>query len=109
MVFFSLGRMLVQYIKGKTESSINQQLKSKREKRSLYINESFNNIKSVKLFGWEPDFLHKVDEVFQEEMDIEDKQHTRQKLYDVAEHMLSSFMEIVVISIYIALGNTMTL
>ena len=61
------------------------------------------------MFGWEPDFLQKVDEVFQEEMDIEDKQHTRQKIYDVAEHMLSSFMEIAVISIYIALGNTITL
>jgi ABC-type multidrug transport system fused ATPase/permease subunit len=77
MVFFSGGRMFVQYIKGKTESSIGEKLKGKREKRNLYINEAFNNIKTVKLFGWEPDFLQKVDEVFQEEMDIEDKQHGR--------------------------------
>ena len=109
MVFFSLGRMLIQYIKGKTESAIGEKLRGKREKRNLYINESFNNIKTVKLFGWEPDFLQKVDEVFQEEMDIEDKQHARQKVFDVIEHLLNNSMEIVVISIYVALGNTLTI
>ena len=109
MVFFSLGRMLVQYIKGKTESAIGEKLRGKREKRNLYVNESFNNIKTVKLFGWEPDFLQKIDEVFQEEMDIEDKQHARQKVFDVVEQILNSSMEIVVLSVYIALGNTLTL
>ena len=56
--------MLVNFIRGKTEKEINEAARGKREKRSLYINESFNNIKTVKLFGWEPDFLNKVDTVF---------------------------------------------
>ena len=43
------------------------------EKRRSFINESFNNIKTVKLFGWEPDFLVKVDAICQEELKIEDK------------------------------------
>ena len=65
--------MLVNYIKGKTEKEINEIARGKREKRSLYINESFNNIKTVKLFGWEPDFLDKVNTVLQEELEIEDR------------------------------------
>ena len=70
---FTAGRMLVQYIRGKTESKISEEQRGKSEKRHLYINESFNNIKTVKLFGWEPDFLKKVSDIYKEELDIEDR------------------------------------
>lgn len=101
--------MLTKYIRGKTEKEIDKQQQSKREKRSLYINESFNNIKTVKLFGWEPDFLAKVDAVFQEELEIEDRQQLRGKVYDFLDHLTNSMVTIVVLSVYVWLGNSLTL
>ena len=109
VLFFSGFRMLTKYIRGKTEKEIDKQQTSKKEKRSLYINESFNNIKTVKLFGWEPDFLAKVDAVFQEELEIEDRQQLRGKVYDFLDHLTNSMVTIVVLSIYVWLGNSLTL
>lgn len=96
-------------MKAKTESEIGEKQRGKKEKRSLYINESFNNIKTVKLFGWEPDFIKKVDEVFQEEMAIEDTQHMRQKIYDFIEGLMSKAVTITVFGTYVYLGNTLTI
>mmetsp|Transcript_36652 Transcript_36652/g.48120 ORF Transcript_36652/g.48120 Transcript_36652/m.48120 type:complete len:809 (+) Transcript_36652:302-2728(+) len=109
VLFFTLARSLLEYIRGKTETAIGEKQRGKREQRSLYINESFSNIKTVKLFGWEPDFLKKVDEVFQEELDIEDKQHARAKIYDVLNHFLHSIASFTIFGVYIWLGNTLTL
>ena len=67
------SRVLVQYAKGKTEADIEKELRGKREMRNLYINESFNNIKTLKLFGWESNYLDMVDGVFKEELEIESK------------------------------------
>ena len=63
----------------------------------------------MKLFGWEPDFIKKVDDVFQEELEIEDKQHLRQKVYDVIEGILSKGVSITTFGVYIWLGNTLTI
>jgi len=44
---------LLSYIRGKTEKAINEKKREFSTERYKYINESFYNIKSVKLFGWE--------------------------------------------------------
>ena len=109
VVLFTLARMLSNYIRGKTESSIGEKSSSKHKQRSLYINESFNNIKTVKLFGWEPDFLKKIDDVYQEQLEIEDKAATRAKIYEVFDHILNNMMSLTVFGVYIWLGGTLTL
>lgn len=101
--------MLVQYVRGKTEKDVSEKQRSKKEQRSLYINEAFNNIKTVKLFGWEPDFIQKIDEVYKEEIELEDKMLLRAKIYDLLTHMNSCFMSLTTFSVYIYLGNTLTL
>ena len=101
--------MLVQYIRGKTEKEVSEKQRGKREERSLYINESFNNIKTVKLFGWEHDFITKIDKVYKEELELEDSMLLRAKIYDLINHMISCFMSLTVFSVYIYFGNTLTL
>ena len=109
MLIFASLNMLSQYSRGKTEKEISEKQSSKREQRSLYINESFNNIKTVKLFGWEPNFIKKIDQVYQEELALEDKMLYRAKFYDVVNHIIHAFMTIATFSIYIFMGNTLTL
>jgi len=62
------GRVLSQASKKRRESS---------QKRDLYINESFNNIKTLKLFGWESNYLQAVDKVQQEELAFTNQQLLR--------------------------------
>jgi len=61
VLVFSGLNILLQYIRGKTEKDVGEKKRGKTEQRNLYINESFNNIKTVKLFGWEQDFIEKID------------------------------------------------
>ncbi len=109
MLIFASLNMLNQYSRGKTEKEISEKQSSKREQRSLYINESFNNIKTVKLFGWEPNFIKKIDQVYQEELALEDKMLYRAKFYDIVNHFIHAFMTIATFSVYIYMGNTLTL
>ena len=55
------------YIRGKTEKEINEKSREFSTERYKYINESFYNIKSVKLFGWEKKFLNKIEDAYQNE------------------------------------------
>ena len=36
----------------------------------LHINESFQNIKGVKLYGWENKFLDKIENIYKEEINM---------------------------------------
>lgn len=56
--------MFKEYTQSKTEKEIGTKQREKSEKRMLYINESFNNIKSVKLYGWEPKFIKTIDAIY---------------------------------------------
>ena len=75
----------------------------------MYINEIFNNIKTLKLYSWEPDFLRKVDGVFQEELAIDDEKLIRQKIYDIIDGFLQNFSSLSVIIAYTAMGSRLTL
>lgn len=101
-------RALVQYSAGRTEGVIQKKLREKQEERSLAISESFNNIKTIKLFGWETNFLERADNVYQEQLLVEDELLLRQKVYNFAETLLESSMSIAVFSVYMWLGNTLT-
>ena len=109
VVFFVLARMFSNYIRGKTETNDGEKRHSKHRERTMYVNESFNNIKTVKLFGWEPDFLRKVDEVYQEELKLEDKAHARSKIYEIFDHFLNNIMSLTTFSVYIWFGGSLTL
>ena len=109
VLVFSGLNMLQQYIRGKTEKDVGEKKRGKTEQRNLYINESFNNIKTVKLFGWEQDFIEKIDQVYNEELALEDGMLYRAKFYDMLGHMINCFMSVTVFSVYIYLGNTLTL
>ena len=96
-------------MRGKTEASVEKRLKQKRQARSLLINESFTNIKTVKLFGWESNFQSKVDNIFQEELTIEDEADFRGMFYNFAEDILQVSMSFAVFSVYTWYGNQLTL
>ena len=75
----------------------------------LHIHESINNVKSVKIFGWENNMLHRIETAYQEELKIGDHATLRSMKYDILNAILHNFMPIAVFSTYIALGNTLTL
>ena len=52
LVFVGLN-MFYQYLRGKVENKSDEKMRENDRKKNQYINESFNNIKTVKLFGWE--------------------------------------------------------
>ena len=106
---YTFGSMLINHVRGKTESKIHEEQHEKSSKRHRYINESFNNIKTVKLFGWEPDFIEKVDTLFKEELEIENRSELRGKVYEIIEHMMNNSINLLVFGVYVWMGNTLTL
>ena len=97
------------YIHSKTEKEIGETQREKGEKKRLYINESFNNVKSVKLYGWEPKFIKTITSIYHEELAIGDTALLRQKVFDIAGGVLHHFMPIAVFGAYTYMGNTLTL
>lgn len=47
--------------------------------------------------------------MFREELELEDTMMYRAKCYDLLQHMINCFMSVSVFSVYIYLGNTLTL
>jgi ABC-type bacteriocin/lantibiotic exporter with double-glycine peptidase domain len=109
VVAFTLTQMFYGYLRGKSGQKVNEEQREKHEKRMLHINESFNNIKSVKLYGWETKFLKTIESIYQEELAIGDKQLLLNKVHDVVRGCLHHLMPVVIFSVYMALGNTLTL
>ena len=109
VILFTMAQIAHNYWRGKTEEDINKQKSTKHEKRMLYINESFNNIKGVKLYGWENKFLNTIESTYKEELAIEDRVLLRNKLHDIISGILRQFMTFCVFAVYTGLGNTMTL
>ena len=48
------------WLRNYTEKDLREQARTKTEKRMQHINESFQNIKGVKLYGWENKFINKL-------------------------------------------------
>jgi ABC-type bacteriocin/lantibiotic exporter with double-glycine peptidase domain len=59
-----MTQFLIGYIRGSKESDVQKEKREKHDKRMSYINESFHNIKGVKLYGWESKFLDKIEKVY---------------------------------------------
>ena len=95
--------------RGRFEKDINKEKSEKSTKRMLHINESFTNIKSVKLFGWENKFLDLIENMFQEELAIDDRKLMRRKMLDIVSGLFNQLMIFAVYGTYTALGNTLTL
>ena len=51
-------------------------------KRMLHINESFQNIKGIKLYGWENKFIDKMENIYKEEIEMKNTAEVRNKVYD---------------------------
>ena len=107
--FFDAVVFVTGYMRGKTERNIEQLMREKRGTVQLQVNEAFNNIKTIKLFGWESNVLNQVSQSYDEEMQIEEKWLIRAKLYDAVIMGCKILMPITVFGTYTAMGNELTL
>lgn len=82
VVAITLAQFLLSYVRETTEKDIQKDKREKTDKRMSHINESFQNIKGVKLYGWENKFLDKIENIYQEESALETRTHTRNAIYD---------------------------
>ena len=64
------------------EKDIHKDIRENYGKRMLHINESFQNIKGIKLYGWENKFIDKIENIYQEENNLRDTSEVRNKVYD---------------------------
>ena len=109
VVFFTFSQFLMGYIRGSNESEIHKEKREKHDKRMAHINESFHNIKGVKLYGWETKFLDKIEAIYQEEVALEDKTMYRNKFYEIIEGAIHQFMPLLIYGLYVYNGNPLTL
>lgn len=109
VVVFTMTQFLIGYIRGSKESDVQKEKREKHDKRMSYINESFHNIKGVKLYGWESKFLDKIEKVYQEEVALEDKMQLRNAVYDIINGSLHQFMPLLVYGLYVYNGNPLSM
>ena len=103
-VQFSLG-----YYRESAEKDIHKEIQEKTDKRMLHINESFQNIKGVKLYGWENKFLDKIENIYKEEISIKNTLEVRNKMYDFLGGLLHQIMPLLVYGLYVYNGNPLNL
>ena len=109
VVFFTIGQFVMGYFRGSNESEIEKEKREKHDKRMSHINESFHNIKGVKLYGWESKFLEKIEALHQEEVALEDRTLYRRAVYELIDGALHQFMPLLVYGLYVYNGNALTL
>lgn len=109
VVGFTAAQTFLGYLRGVTERGLSERQREKQEKRMLNITESFNNIKSVKLFGWEASMLGRIESTYQEELKIGEEAMVRGMAYDFLNQVLFHFMPLAVFATYTGLGNSLTL
>ena len=68
VVLKTLAQFQAGYLREKTESLVNKERGEKSQERMKHINESFQNIKGIKLYGWESKFLEKIEKLHEEEV-----------------------------------------
>ena len=101
--------LLYQRYKNKEESSQNKKIRELADKRQLYVTESFNNIKTLKLYGWEEKFKNKIEEIYQEEEELARKVMAMQKVSDFLENIIKANMFLFTVLAYWYGGNTIVL
>ena len=109
VVFFTIGQFVMGYFRGSNESEIEKEKREKHDKRMSHINESFHNIKGVKLYGWESKFLEKIEALHQEEVALEDRTLYRRAVYELIDGALHQFMPLLVYGLYVYNGNALSL
>lgn len=72
-----------------------------------YINESFHNIKGVKLYGWENKLLDRIEKVYKEEVAFEDQSLIRNKIFDFFSGCLTYLVPVILFGLYVKNGNTL--
>ena len=77
------------------------------DKRILYVTECFNNIKTLKLYGWEQKFKTKIEEIYQEENELSKVTTKREHLSNVFEGILKSTMFFLTFAVYAYFGNAL--
>ena len=75
----------------------------------LHINESFQNIKGVKLYGWENKFIDKIENIYKEEIGMKNTLEVRNKVYDFLGGLLHQIMPLLVYGLYVYNGNPLDL
>ena len=75
----------------------------------LHINESFQNIKGVKLYGWENKFIDKIENIYKEEIGLKNSLEVRNKVYDFIGGLLHQIMPLLVYGLYVYNGNPLDL
>lgn len=83
VVLFSIAlQMAIGAVKERTEKAMNVQKNDLLTQRALQINESFNNIKSVKLFGWEAKFMSAIEAIYRKELKLDELILLRSKAFE---------------------------
>jgi len=109
VVLKTLAQFQAGYLREKTESLVNKERGEKHQERMKHINESFQNIKGIKLYGWENKFLDKIEKIHEEEVSLQDKCMLRNKLHDMLNGSLDIFMPLLIYGLYVANGNPLDL
>ena len=97
------------YFRSSTESEVHKEKREMHDKRMAHINESFQNIKGVKLYGWENKFLDKIEGIYQKELALEDSTLYRNKFYELIGGFLHQFMPLLIYGLYVYNGNVLNL
>ena len=95
------------WLRNYTEKDLREQARTKTEKRMQHINESFQNIKGVKLYGWENKFINKIEGIYQEEASLRDTELFRAKIYDFIDGIIQYSNFPIVFGLYVYNGNAL--
>ena len=109
IVAFSVIKIKMSYVRESANKDLDKEGRKKLDSRMEHINETFQNIKGVKLYGWEGKFLEKIENIYKEEMVIRDKSLIRNKVFDFANGCLEVFMPLLVYGLFYYNGNTTNL
>ena len=97
------------YVREKLNKDKDKEQHEKNKERMLYINESFQNIKGIKLYGWENKLLDRIENVYQEEVALEDQTILRNRIYDFVNGCFTVFVPVILYGVYTYNGNTLNL
>ena len=109
ILFMAALQIAMGYAREKISNDVEKQRKEKNKDRMRYINESFHNIKGIKLYGWETKLLDRIEKVYQEEVALEDQTLVRNKIYDFFSGSLTVFVPVILFGFYVKNGNILDL
>ena len=109
VIIITFASFSMSFVRQSTEKNIMNQMREKKDKRMLHINESFQNIKGIKLYGWEQKFIDKIESIYKEETALKHHSQMRNAVYDFIAGCLSQAMPLLVYGLYAWNGNVLDL